>query len=206
NRSAVFTLGCGPTTPAAYCNGLTQGPLPFDFTPILGAISSDGTLPLLGPGGNTSPNIRPTIQRLPTVDQWNATVQRQVTPTLNITASYVGNKGTHVFAGTGPTYNSNEIAVGPGTNPIACSGAPVTCSLAGFTPAQPQANRRRLFLNGVPAFTYGAPFNYTCCAVDINYNGNDANDSYEAVQIKAEKRVSYGLQFLAHYTFSDAYA
>src|SRR5262249_6479711 len=40
----------------------------------------------------------------------------------------------------------------------------------------------------------------------INYNGNDANDSYEAVQIKAEKRVSYGLQFLAHYTFSHAYA
>ena len=204
NRSAVFTLGCGPATPAAYCNGLTQGPLPFDFGPILSAISSNGTLPLLGPAANTSPNIRPGIQRLPTVDQWNATVQRQLTSTLNLTVSYVGNKGTHVFAGQGPSYNSNEIAVGPGTNLVTCSGG--NCSLGGFNPAQPQADRRRLFLNGVPAFTYGAPFNYTCCAVDLNYNGNDASDSYEALQIKAEKRVSAGLQFLAHYTFSHAYA
>ena len=41
------------------------------------------------------------VQRLPTIDQWNATIQRQITPTLNITASYIGNKGTHVFAGGG---------------------------------------------------------------------------------------------------------
>ena len=56
------------------------------------------------PGGSTS-----AVQRLPTIDQWNATLQRQITPTLNITASYIGNKGTHVFAGTGPNYNNNEI-------------------------------------------------------------------------------------------------
>ncbi len=192
NRSAVFNLA--------------QGPPAFDFTPILGAISSDGTLPLLGPAGNTSPNIRPGIQRLPTVDQWNATVQRQVTPTLNLTVSYVGNKGTHVFSGQGPSYNSNEVAVGPGSNLVTCGGTPVTCSLAGFSPAQPQAFRRRLFQNGVPAFDYTSTFGYTCCAVDLNYNGNDASDSYEALQIKAEKRVSNGLQFLAHYTFSHAYA
>ena len=205
NRSAVFTLGCGPATPAAYCAGLTQGPPAFDFSPIINAISPDGTLPLLGPAGNTSPNIRPGIQRLPTIDQWNATLQRQLTPTLNLTVTYLGNKGTHVFAGSGPSYNSNEPAVGPGTNLVSCP-TPATCALSGFTPAQPQADRRRLFLNGVPAFDYTSTFGYVCCSVDLNYNGNDATNSYNALQIKAEKRVSYGLQFIAHYTFARAYA
>jgi hypothetical protein len=199
DRTAVFTLA--------------QGPQAFDFSQIVGAISSSGTLPLLGLTGTTSPNIRPNIQRLPTIDQWNATVQRQLTPTLNLTVSYVGNKGTHVFAGTGPSYNSNEVAIGPGVNPVVCDAS--GCSLSGFTPAQAPSDRRRLFRNGVPAFTYPG-LTYTdalgvhpvpaCCAVDLNYNGNDATNNYNALQIKAEKRVSNGLQFIAHYTFSRAYA
>ncbi len=40
----------------------------------------------------------------------------------------------------------------------------------------------------------------------MSYYGNDADNKYNALQIKAEKRTSYGLQFLAHYTFSHAYA
>jgi hypothetical protein len=201
NRSPVFTL--------------SQGPQPFNFAPILGSISANGLLPIDGIDGTTQGVARPTVQRLPTIDQWNATIQRQITPTLNITASYIGNKGTHVFAGTGPNYNNNEIAVGPGTNDVVCP-TPTTCSLAGFVPAQSQADRRRYFLNGVPAFTYPG-FTYVntagvvtptppCCAVDTSYFGNDADNKYNALQVKAEKRMGYGLEFLAHYTFSHAYA
>ena len=205
NRSAIFTL--------------SQGPPAFDFTPVLGSISSSGTLPINGIDGKTAAGARPLVQRLPTIDQWNVTVQRQVTSTLNITVSYIGNKGTHVFAGQGPSHNSNEVAIGAGTNPVVCKTDPVTtvttCKLAGFKAAQPPANRRRLFLNGVPAFTYPG-FTFTdaqgvvhptppCCAVDTSYYGNDADNKYNALQIKAEKRVSQGLQFLAHYTFSHAY-
>jgi Carboxypeptidase regulatory-like domain len=206
NRSAIFTL--------------SQGPPAFNFGPVLGAISSSGTLPINGVDGKTAAGARPLVQRLPTVDQWNVTVQRQVTPTLNLTVSYIGNKGTHVFAGTGPSYNSNEVALGSGTNLVTCP-TPTTCKLGGFTPAQAPADRRRLFLNGVPAFTYpGFTYNVTdpvtgvvttlptppCCAVDTSYYGNDADNKYNALQIKAEKRISAGLQFLAHYTFSHAYA
>jgi hypothetical protein len=199
NRSAVFTL--------------TQGPPAFSFAGILGAISSGGTLPLYGPDGTVQPRIRPTIQRLPTIDQWNATIQRQITPTLSLTASYIGNKGTHVFAGTGPSYNNNEPAIGTGTDAYRCTpngGGTFDCKQS-FVPSVPQADRRKYFLNGVPAFTYpgfttpsGAPL--TCCAVDTGYFGNDADNKYNALQIKAEKRTSYGFQFLAHYTFSHAYA
>ena len=45
-----------------------------------------------------------------------------------------------------------------------------------------------------------------CCAVDTSYYGNDADNKYNALQVKAEKRMSYGLEFLAHYTLSRAYA
>jgi len=207
NRSAIFTL--------------SQGPPAFDFGPVLGAISSNGTLPINGVDGKTSAGARPLVQRLPTVDSGTSPFSGQVTPTLNLTVSYVGNKGTHVFAGTGPSYNNNEVAIGAGTNVVTCP-TPTTCALAGFSPAQTPADRRRLFLNGVPAFTYPG-FTFTtppspgfpngqvlptppCCAVDTSYYGNDADNKYNALQVKAEKRISGGLQFLAHYTFSHAYA
>jgi hypothetical protein len=196
---------------------LTQGPPAYPFAAVLadiGAGTPAGTLPLFGPDGTSNPYIRPRVQRLPTVDEWNATVQRQLTPTLNLTASYIGNKGTHVFAGTGPSYNVNEVAVGPATDTVVCG---ITGCALQFTPLEPANDRRKLFLNGVPAFTYpGSTFTTptgailptpACCSGDVNnYFGNDANNTYEALQIKLEKRISWGLQFLAHYTFSHAYA
>jgi hypothetical protein len=202
NRIKVFTLA--------------QGPPAYPFSTVLADITPQGTLPLLGPDGTAQTYVRPTVQRLPTVDQWNATIQRQVTSTLNITVSYIGNKGTHVFPGTSPSYNTNEIAVGPGTNLVTCP-TPATCGLAGFQAFVPANDRRRLFLNGVPSFTY-PDSTYTtaggqvlptppCCAVDVGqYFGNDGDNKYNALQIKAEKRVSHGLQFIAHYTYSHAYA
>jgi Carboxypeptidase regulatory-like domain len=186
NTSAVFTLA--------------QGAPAFNFGPVLSQISSAGTLPLLGPDGTSGSRIRPTVQRMPTVDAWNATLQRQVTPTMSVEMAYIANKGTHVFAGTGPAYNPNEVAVGGGTD---INGT--------FVPFQPQSHRRRFFLNGVPAFAYpgyatptGAPL--TCCAVDLTYFGNDASNNYEALQVKVEKRFAQGLQFLGHYTFSRSNA
>jgi len=208
NRSAVFNL--------------TQGPPAFSFANILNAISSSGTLPLYGPDGTVEPRIRPTVQRLPTIDQWNATIQRQITPTINLTVSYIGNKGTHVFAGTGPSYNNNEPAIGTGTDAYQCTHNPAPATTfdckQSFAPSVPQSDRRKYFLNGVPAFTYPGftmtevvngvvtQVPLTCCAVDTGYFGNDADNKYDALQIKAEKRTSYGLQFLAHYTFSHAFA
>jgi hypothetical protein len=194
NRSAVFNLGVGP--PA------------FSFAPLLGDIGNGtppGTLPLLGPTGTASPYIRPTIQRLPTVDQWNATVQRQVTPTLNVSVGYVANKGTHVFAGTGPNYNINQIAVGPGTDVVQL-GSGGQGVAPGFTGLQNPNDRRPFNLNGIPSFPYAGTGYTPCCAVDLsNYFGNDANNEYESLQVSAEKRVSWGFQFLAHYTFSHSY-
>ena len=206
DRIAVFTLAQGPE----------------QFVPV--TVPADGILPLRGPLGNVSPRIRPTVQRLPTIDQWNATVQRQLTPTLNITVGYVGNKGSHVFAGNGPSYNTNEAAIGQGTFAYQCSANkdPITGLPTGtfdckqtFKPFTSPASRRRLFLNGVPAFTYPFPQFHdpsdptkplTCCTDSPgDYFGTDADNRYNSLQVQVEKRVSNGLQFLAHYTFAKSY-
>ena len=38
---------------------------------------------------------------MPTLDAWNATVQRQLTNTTSLEVAYIGNKGTNGFAGDG---------------------------------------------------------------------------------------------------------
>lgn len=218
NCSPTQQVTCGPgaTNDRSAVFTLAQGPL--GFTPV--TVPSNGILPLRGPAGNVSPRIRPTTQRLPTIDQWNATVQRQLTPTLNLTIGYIGNKGTHVFAGNGPSYNTNEAGIGPGTYAYGCTPNPPPSTTfdckQSFKPFLPQSFRRRLFLNGVPAFTYpGSTYTDSlgnvlptppCCSDSPgDYFGNDADNKYNALQIKVEKRVSNGLQFLAHYTYSRAY-
>jgi len=53
----------------------------------------------------------PRKLRLPTLEAWNLTIQREITPTLSLSAGYVGNKGTHVFAGDSPSYDVNQATI-----------------------------------------------------------------------------------------------
>jgi hypothetical protein len=101
NFDRVFTLEQGPTSfdPGTLLNSQPKGPNGY---------------PLL-PNGVT-PVVIPTRLRLPTVDSWNLSIQRQLTSTISIEAAYVGNHGTHVFAGTGGDYDPNQATlVGFGT-------------------------------------------------------------------------------------------
>ena len=43
-------------------------------------------------------------------------MQRQLNNTTSLEVAYIGNKGTHVFAGDGPGYNVNPVALGSGVN------------------------------------------------------------------------------------------
>ncbi len=196
----IFTLATGPANP------LTGQPYPL---PLPIPIPSTGLLPLQGPQGTVDPRIRPTKQVLPTVDAWNVAFQHQLTNTMNLEITYMANKGTHVFVGSGPAYNANQIAVGAGTD-LVKNGA-----LAGFTPTIPD-NQRRPYYNrfSYPGYTVTQVINgvptqvpLTCCSTDLgNYFGNNANNEFEGMVIKLEKRFSNGLQFLTHYTYSHTNA
>ena len=50
-------------------------------------------------------------QRLPQVDAYNITLQRQLTRDISLEVAYVGNKGTHAFIGNGPAANVNQPTV-----------------------------------------------------------------------------------------------
>jgi hypothetical protein len=203
--AAQFVQGAGkPNFVTAFT--LDQGPPPYSFPPV----PASGQLPVLGPtcyynsttlptarDGCLQPHARPLFQRLPTLDAWNATVQHQLTSTSTVQLAYIGNKGTHVFAGDGPTYNINQPSMKNygQINPV--TGKTYTTD-----------ERRPLFGRwSYPGFTdpsTGAPL--TCCfADDSNYLGNDASSTYEALQVQVEKRMSKGLQLFSHYTFSHTY-
>jgi hypothetical protein len=169
------------------------GPQPAQF-PV---VRADGTIPLRGPTNSVDPRIRPTVQRPASIDMWNATVEHQLTSTITVEVAYVGNKGTHGFAGDGPAYNANER------------------SIIGFGTANPD-NARPFFNHyiypdcsvskGVCGLT-NVPLSdqLTCCSSDLgNYFGMDASSNYNALQLKVEKRFSQGLQFVSHYTWSRA--
>ncbi|HXY14633.1 MAG TPA: TonB-dependent receptor [Terriglobales bacterium] len=194
--SAVNILGSGATNNVipVYNMDSATGPPPATF-PTNSIV--DGVLPIEGPTGSVDPRIRPTKQRVATIDMWNATVQHQLTPTMTVEVAYLGNKGTHGFVGDGPTYNVNQI------------------SMVGYGTSLTQAQRRPLYDKFVypdcsislqvctAGVIYPTADQLMCCSVDMgNYFGMDATSHYNALQIKVEKRFSKGLQFLSHYTWA----
>ncbi len=168
-------------------------------------VPANGFLPLTAQLSGT--HFRPTKQVLPTVDAWNVTVQRQLNNTTSLEVAYVGSKGTHGFVADNPNYDINPAAAGEGkdvTQAFLVSNPTVPCpagstpntgncgkaSYAGFSAFTSQNSRRPLFPK--------IPFDLG------NYYGNDAASTYNAFEVKVDKRFSQGLQFLAHYTFSHA--
>src|ERR1051325_79027 len=98
---------------------LAQGPPAFTQFFGLSAPPNAGGVPLADVPSNGRfflPNgVRPRAvtfkQRLPSVDAWNVTVQHQLTNSTSLEVAYVGNKGTHMFAGNNPDENINQPSI-----------------------------------------------------------------------------------------------
>lgn len=110
--------------PASTQGGLATGL--SNYVPV--APNANGQI--VNPGSSVNTKARPFTERLPTLDAWNGTIQRSLTPTLSLTVGYVGNKGTHTLSdGDGNNTNPNEAAI---TLPAQYS---VTGSALHFDPA-----------------------------------------------------------------------
>jgi outer membrane receptor protein involved in Fe transport len=167
NLPVLATQTLVPPTDFGSVFNLAEGPPPVVFPEI----PANGRFPL--PDG-VSTNALPDKQRLPALDAYNLTVQRQLTRTLSAELAYVGNKGTHVFAGDFPTVDLNQATLeGYGQGP----GTP------GFVPRN---ERRPLYRQ----------FGWT---QDINYYCNCADNRYDSLQAKLTGRFS-GTWLLASYT------
>jgi hypothetical protein len=171
---------------------LATGPAAFVFP----SIPANGLIPI--PNG-VSAKVRQDPQPLPTVDAWNLSLQRQMTNTITATLAYVGNKGSHTFAGDGQTVNLNAVAACiPGSqsvngqglcwNPNAPSGRPT----AGQTETS-NTNYLRHYYN---QFGWTQTLTYYHDGFDTHYN---------SLQASVDKHFSQGLQFTARYTWQRAF-
>jgi hypothetical protein len=84
---------------------LAQGPAAY----VGPSVPATGLLP--AEGYAVSPSSRANPLHFTTIDAWNLSVQRSLTPTLALTVAYVGNKGTHTLGdGDSNGINPNESA------------------------------------------------------------------------------------------------
>jgi hypothetical protein len=189
------TISASTVIPGASDNYITafnlaQGPTPF-VSPV---VPSSGILPLGGPAGNVQPRIRPTSQVLPAVATWNVAIQRQLTNNLTLDIAYIGVEGRHGFVGDGSAYNLN----------------PVNIQNWALTQAGIISQSQRQYYNNMFSTPYtdanGVTTNVLCCSGGVmgNYFGNNANSNYNSLQVKMQQNMAYGLQFIAHYTWSRA--
>ena len=113
NVPVLANQSLNPANPWLPVFTLAQGPPSLDPTTIL------ATAPK-GPSGNPilpngiSPNVLPITEnntmRLPTVDAWNFSIERQFGASTVLSVAYVGNHGYYVTAG-GTNYNINQPSI-----------------------------------------------------------------------------------------------
>jgi len=188
----VVTYQNNGATPAnTLSNPFPAGPiLPTGNT--LGALTDVGLTPT---GGYNSPGWWTT----PSNYAWNLGVQHTLPGQILLDINYVGQKGTHLpFSGftnlsnmppsvetLSTTQLQSLVSYVPNpfygiiTNPASCLSGPQ-----------------------VQAFELQVPFQQFCGEDIIEPPWSNSN--YNALQVRAEKRVSHGLEFFANYTWSHS--
>jgi hypothetical protein len=158
------------------------------------------------------PNLTPTVQNgqgaqlvypdsagiIPYSQQYNLTIERQITDSLMASIAYVGNKGTHIYDGDASVNQLNPAYFGLGSallqsninSPLAqaagiSSPFPGFSQLFGSQATVAQALRPFPQYQGVS--TVAAPYD---------------NSTYNSLQIKVNKRFSQGLSGTFAYTRS----
>jgi hypothetical protein len=178
-RAAYAIMTQDPTTNIV--TGLSANP-PFAI-PI--SISS-GAIAVGNPGGSLGVTslgpaaINPNFNDMYAQD-WNLTIDRQLTSSMSLSVAYVGLKGTHLQL----NQNINQPLV---TNNVygATRPFPTLPATSPILPAQCTAPH--------PACTLGT----------INQVNSGGNSNYNALWVTLNKHFSHGLQFLTSYTYSKS--
>jgi hypothetical protein len=162
--------------------------------PYNGSVSLKGSLPALvplTPGVPPSPStifapqgVQPNA-KTPTVQEWNFTIEQQLSRDTVLRAAYVGSFGYHGFVSVDP----NAIP------PTVCTNA-AGCSAGGDLKTGSIVSQGTLYVPGpgrlLPNPKLGAGFFWY----------TEGNSSYNALQVDVIHRFSNGLQFRANYTYS----
>ncbi len=202
-------------TPTTVAFTLAQGPA----ANVMPAVPANGLLP--NPGSQVSTKVRPNPLNFPTIDAWNLSVQRALTPTLTLTLAYVGNKGTHTLGdGDGNSTNPNEAAITlPGTYGIGGQTLHYDPTVAGNTIAANGGTGTSNFLQRYYGYSLPAcqDANYATpnepfvtpgmCGWtnSIQYDGNNQNTEFDALQVTLAQQLAKGLAYTANYQWASAF-
>ena len=168
--------------------------------------------PAAQPGYAVSSSARPNPLNFPTIDAWNLSVQRAITPTLSLTVAYVGNKGTHTLGdGDNNGTNPNEAAI------ILPGADSITGQTLHYDPSVPAGtivgqrrhstgNLLQRYYGGYAAGLHGSQLHLRripspgvqpapACAAgrSIAYRGDDQNTEFDALQVTSGQPMSQGL-------------
>jgi hypothetical protein len=125
------------------------------------------------------------------MQQWNFTVERQVTPSLVVRGSYVGTRGNHLYI----AMDEDVATPGPGAVP-ARRPYPLYAAISSWEPVG-ISKYNSLQLSAEKRFTHGLSFlaAYTWGkAMDMGGGGNSASaESRNNVQNPRNVRAEYGL-------------
>lgn len=203
NGRQVIRAGFGVfynVMPTAYAEDQNQG-APWASEVNLTSPPGGLTNPWLGfPGGNPFPTPSGKLTFVPegayfnyplsayatSVDVWNLTYQRQLASNWVVSASYVGNKTTHIWTGED---------VDPGIYiPGNCVAGQYGLTQPGSCSTTSNTNQRRLLYLQNPVA--GAFYS------DIYQADDGANAEYNAFLAKVEHRFAKNYTILANYTYS----
>lgn len=160
-------------------------------------IPSNGDIPLAN-GYNAQ--WRPNTLILPTIDQWNLSLQQAITDQMTFTLAYVGNVAEKIYPGETYGFSANEPRLPSTAADLTASDppAPATC-----TPGAPcSRNGRRPYYD-----RFISPYNGTtvyCCNQDITSLFPAARANYNSLQATVQQRLAHGVDLLANYTWSRA--
>ena len=203
---------------------MAQGPPAYVFP----TVPSSGLLP--APRYAVSPKARHNPLHFPTIDAWNLSVQRALTPTLSVTAAYVGNKGTHTLGDTdqnntdpnesalflhGQFSRNGQTTVDPATPAISSSST-------GIAADGGVSNARLLKRYYAGSLAGCRDSNYTSTSLvfrkwnngpnlqpgqcgwtnNISYYGDDENTEFDALQMRSPKSFTQGLSLNANYQWA----
>jgi hypothetical protein len=160
------------------------------------------------PGGNTSAApifsgtaatffglATPLHWLVPTTQQWNLTVQRQLGKGWTLEVGYVGTKGTHLRS----TFDPDQPNLVSPTNPITltCGNAGAPCLTA------PTGTKYTITTNTFANSTARVPFlGINPSAFEAFYPNSDSD--YSSLQVTVSHKFSKGLYFQSAYTWSKS--
>jgi len=146
-----------------------------------------------------------TMNQTPYEQSWSFGIERQLKGNMLLDAEYIGKKGTHLYLGRSGDFNLDHLGpaeeqhIGDAAWGTAMSTlVPNPFYQAGLAQGVPQTGE--LTASQVSQYQLSLPSaQFQAVAVD---RATWSNSSYQALQLRLEKRFSNGLQLLATYVWS----